>query len=85
MTQKLFSILDSKGKMFNRPFTAITHGDAERTFQSTVNHSDPQNLIHQYPEDFDLYYVGDFDPTTGKIVTPDSPQHMIKAIAVKKS
>jgi len=84
MTQKLFSILDSKGKLYNRPFTALTHGDAERTFSSTVNHSDPNNLINQYPEDFDLYYVGDFDVSTGKITTPDSPQHLLKAIALKK-
>jgi len=78
MQLKIYSIRDSKSEVYNQPFYKKTHGEAERDFRSLVN--DEKSTINKYPEDFDLYYLGDYDDNTGKLQTNDSPQHVIKAV-----
>lgn len=78
MTHKLFSIRDAKGDMFHPPFLQKTAGEAERTFTTLVKK--PDTMFFAYPEDYDLYYLGEFDDRTGKMQLLDSPQHQIKAI-----
>lgn len=78
---KIYSIRDSKGEMFNTPFFQKTHGEAERSFRNVVK--DERSLPSQYPEDFDLYYLGEFDDVTGQIQALDTPLHVIKAVQVK--
>lgn len=75
---KMFSIRDGKGEIFHAPFYAKTHGEAERTFNE--NASNPESMIHKYPQDYDLYFVGEYDDQTGKLKAEDTPQHMIKAV-----
>ena len=78
--QKVFSIRDTKSETFHSPFYAPTHGEAERTFRTAVN--DEKTMLHKYPEDFDLYFVGEWDQNSGKMTTMDTPQHIVKAINV---
>lgn len=80
MLLKIYSIRDSKSEVFNVPFIKSTHGEAERDFRSLVN--DQQSTVNKYPEDFDLYYMGEYDNNTGKLTPIDSPQHILKAIQV---
>lgn len=80
MILKMFSIRDTKGEIFNPPYFAKTHGEAERQFKTLTN--DSKSTINQYPEDFDLYYLGDYDDQTGKLKSLDTPQHLIKAALV---
>ena len=82
MQLKIFSIRDSKAETFNSPFYQPTHGEAERTFRTTV--LDPKTVINQYPEDFDLWYLGEYNSNDGKITPLDTPQHMLKAVACMK-
>lgn len=79
---KLYSIRDHKGDFFQVPFAQKTHGEAERTFYGLVN--DEKTNLNKYPEDYDLYYIGEFNDHTGKVVVLDTPQHMQKAVNVKK-
>lgn len=78
MQLKIYSLRDSKSEIFNAPFYKQTHGEAERDFRSLVN--DDKSMVHKYPEDFDLYYLGDYDDNTGKVKPLDTPQHMVKAV-----
>jgi len=82
MELKCYSIRDSKAEIFNPPFYKKTHGEAERDFATLCR--DPKSLANQYPEDFDLYYCGDYDDITGKLRPLDTPQHIAKAISVIK-
>jgi hypothetical protein len=77
MKKQIFAIRDSKAEMFNDPFLCNTHGEAERSLKTAVN--DKQSAISKYPEDFDLYHLGTYDTNSGKIETPPSPNHLIKA------
>lgn len=82
MKQKMFVIADTKAEIFNPPFFKNSHGEAERDFRTLVNDEKSQN-INQYPEDFDLYYIGEYDMSSGKIESLPTPQHMLKAVTVK--
>lgn len=81
MTQKIYSIRDQKAEYFTQPFFKKTHGEAERDFTMLVN--DEKSQINKFPEDFDLYYIGDYDDQTGKMSPLDTPQHIVKAVQAK--
>lgn len=82
MQKKMYCIFDSKAQIYHAPFYKSTHGEAERDFQSVSR--DPQSTISQYPEDFDLFYIGEFDDETGKVSPLSAIQHIIKANQFKK-
>lgn len=89
MNLKMYTIRDSKAEMYHPPQYLATHADAERWLKNIVTES-PDKLpgiyrnIAKYPEDFDLYYLGEFDDGTGKVSSLDTPQHIIKATNVKQ-
>lgn len=82
MLQEIFTIRDSKAGSFGIPFYSPTPGTAERQVRELTN--DPQSLVCKYPEDYDLYKIGTYNQLTGKIENLDSPQHICKAISLKK-
>lgn len=82
MQYKVFAIRDQKAELYNQPFFQKTHGEAERNFQTLVN--DEKSTISQYPDDFDLYFLGEYDDNKGLLISLDTPQHVCKAVALKK-
>lgn len=82
MVLKVYSIRDAKAEVFNAPFYQKTHGEAERSFQQLVN--DEKSTVNKFAEDFDLYYLGQYDDNTGKFEGLDTPQHMQKAISFRQ-
>jgi hypothetical protein len=78
MVLKMYSVYDQKAEVFNPPFFQNTHGQAERSFRQTV--SDEKTMMNKYPEDYDLYYLGEYDDNTGKFNPLASPEHQLKAI-----
>jgi len=82
MTLKIFSIRDSKGECYQQPFFRKMHGEAERDFKTLINKGD--NQVSMYPEDYDLYYLGEFNERTGCSKLLDTPQHVAKAISLLK-
>lgn len=81
MRQQIYAIRDTKGEMYNQPWFCLTHGEAERNFHQIV--SDPNSKLSKYPEDFDLYHIGQFDVLTGKIDGLPAPSHVVKAVDIK--
>jgi len=77
---KVFSIRDSKAEVYNQPWFAKTYGDGERTFHKITN--DPQSMVNTYPDDFDLYCLGEYDDQSGLLVPLDTPKHIIKGVQV---
>lgn len=63
---KLYCIFDAAAKAYGAPFPAATPGVAERIFKDMVNNS--QYKFGKYPEDYSLWYVGEFDEDSAEIV-----------------
>lgn len=63
---KLYSIFDSKANTFCAPFECVSNGVAIRQLMDLVQ--DAKTTVSKYPEDFSLYFVGDFDTDTGALL-----------------
>lgn len=66
--QLIFSILDSKAGAFGPPFLARSKGEAMRSMDKLVNEPKGSQLVADYPEDFVLYLIGEFDAQLGAIL-----------------
>lgn len=82
MILKMFAVLDAKAGFFGQPFFDQSQGGAVRNFADAVNDgSNPNNMWNKHPEDFSLFYLGDFDNSNGQM-TPVLPQSIVTAPAV---
>lgn len=63
---QMFLIYDTKAEYYKPPILFRTKGDAIRWFTSMVSSND--NELGKNPEDFNLFYIGEFDEITGKII-----------------
>lgn len=74
---RIYSIFDLKSEEFSPPF--FTKND--RLAMRTVSESAKGNasLLSTYPEDFMLYRIGEFDPSTG-MITCDNRPHLIMSL-----
>lgn len=67
MKQKAFCVMDSKTGQFGLPFFSPTMESGKRLFGDLC--SDGQSLPSRYPEDFNLYYLGEFEDDTGNLLS----------------
>lgn len=58
---KLYSIYDKKAKQFSDPTMCINDDVAKRMMQQTLSKT-------MFPDDYELYMVGEFDVDSGFIV-----------------
>lgn len=65
MKQKIFSVYDSKVNSYLNPFFTNHAGNALRDFERVAN--DIQTQVGQFPADFTLFEIGEFDTETGVI------------------
>jgi len=69
MRYKVFSIRDRAADLYGRPFYSNTVGSAIRSFSDEINRVSQDNQLNQHPDDFDLYYLGEFDDSNGSFET----------------
>ena len=62
----IVAIKDSAMQAFMNPTGVRARGQALRSFTDEVNRADPQNPLHQHPEDYELWQLATFDEETGE-------------------
>src|SRR5688572_15083222 len=68
-------VRDVCANVFMSPFFAQSVGSAMRSFESEVNRVAEDNMLYKHPRDFELYQLGTFEPTSGKLeLLPDKLQ-----------
>lgn len=65
MILNCYSVKDKKAGEMQNIFIASNDEVAKRMFLSQLNQKD--NIIAQYPEDFELFYILAFDNETGYV------------------
>lgn len=75
---KMFAIRDVKAEGYNTPFFQPTFGLAERAFKDACQ--DEKTTLAKHPEDYSLYYLGEFDQTSGLMKVEETPKHVCNAI-----
>lgn len=68
----LFAIKDVKVG-FKSPFVRQNKELAIRDFKNAVADKNPNNYLSLNPEDFELWYIGSYDETTGIIKSELEP------------
>lgn len=61
---KIVTVRDIKANVYSNPIFVASIGGAVRAFGDEVQKTDG-NPVALHPEDYELYYLGDFDPETG--------------------
>lgn len=64
MMIKLYSVYDKEGNVFCAPFKEVNDNAAIRGFKVACRNTD--TLISKFPQDYDLYAVGEFNENTGE-------------------
>lgn len=82
MIKKVFSIYDKKSKLYNQPFMDVAIGPAERNFRMLVN--DGKSIPGQFPDDFELYYIADYQEETGSYKSLEEKVRVCGASDVKE-
>lgn len=72
-----FAIYDKKGMLFLTPYFAQTKAQGIRHFNDLCKQTDLP--FSNYPEDFDLCFVGHFDTSKGAFVPSESPMVLASA------
>lgn len=82
MKKKVFSIYDKKAELYNAPFMDVAVGPAERNFRMLVN--DGKSIPSQYPADFELYLVAEYDEVTANYENMTEKVRVCGALDVKE-
>ncbi|QXP08368.1 MAG: nonstructural protein [Arizlama microvirus] len=70
MITKLFCVYDSAVEAYFKPEHFLTKGEALRVFIDVVN--DGKSNLFKHPEYYTLFEVGEFDDSTGKLLSYDA-------------
>lgn len=62
---KLYSIYDSKGSFFDKPFIQRNAADACRGFQMAINDDKHDSMYKRFPADYTLFELGEWDEING--------------------
>jgi hypothetical protein len=77
MILTIVAIKDRAADAFMRPFFVPTANMAIRSFMDEVNRDAADNQMFVHPDDFDLYEIGLFDDSTGRITSYDDMKLLI--------
>lgn len=64
----IFTVKDTVAEFYMQPFFARTKGEAIRSFAQAVNDDPKTSQIAAHPDQYELYYLGDFDEQTSLLV-----------------
>ncbi|WNK13715.1 MAG: nonstructural protein [Microvirus sp.] len=71
---KTVAIRDIQLAAFGRPFYTPTLGAAIRSFHDEAKN--PESMIHNHPEDFELMELGEYNDETGQHKNLDTPRQL---------
>lgn len=80
--QKVYAAFDLKAACYGGLLTFPNRAVAVRVFTEVCN--DPKSPMFQYPGDYALHELGDWDPSTGSIRGYVSPEIVCTAASVIK-
>ena len=78
MIQQIYVVHDKAVGAYLRPFFQRTHAEAIRTFKSAAN--DPSSPFNQFPNDYTLFYIAEYEEESGNITPLEAHQPLGKAL-----
>jgi len=78
MTTRIFSVLDKKAQIYNSPVCLHNIGVACRAFGELANN--PDHAYGKHPGDYEIWELGTYDDSNGKIVPHQEKLHVYDMI-----
>jgi len=75
MIYRCYSVRDLKAAAFAPPFFLGRDEVAVRTFSDAL--ADPGHPMAAHPEDYQLFYLGEFNDETGRLTGADAPVFLV--------
>ena len=72
MLIRLYSIYDRVACVYADPFVSVNDATAARSF--TLAQSSPDTMLFASPQDYQLWYIGSLDNTSGELLAYDDPE-----------
>lgn len=66
----MYSVYDSAAEIYHPPFIQTTDDAAKRALLASLR-SDPTSLLRQFPDQFYLFRLAEFDEESGHIIADD--------------
>lgn len=82
MIYRYYSVYDRKALVYMPPFHAHTDGAAMRSIEDAM--ADPNTSLARHPDDFVLYYVGDYSDEKGRFFPADPLVHVVDVSALSR-
>lgn len=76
MVKEIFAIFDLKAQAFLTPFFSENVNTAMRSLESTAN--SPESFLGMYPNDYEVYRLGEFHVDNGTIVPADVKKYTFR-------
>lgn len=76
MITRMYVIYDSKSEMYNKPFHMVNEPTAIRAATDLVR--DPNSEISKNPEDYAMFYIGNYDDLTATFELASAPICVVK-------
>lgn len=70
MILRIYSIFDLKAQAFSAPFTHVNDEVAKRVLRDML--ASNNSIYSRHPEDFALYFVGEFDDASAQITVNEN-------------
>jgi hypothetical protein len=70
---KVYSLYDNKAEIYNQPLCTKTEVELKESLKYTIE-EDEENAIN--PVDYDVFELGEYDPTCGKYDLLEAPKHL---------
>lgn len=83
MKLRAYAVRDNAVGAFMRPMFARSDAEMTRSFMDEVNR--PDSELGKHPEDYALFFVGEFDEMTGHFAVPTEPHSMGLALSYVKA
>lgn len=74
MYYKIYAIFDASVKAYMQPFFLRSQGEALRAFTDLAN--DDKSNVCRHASDFTLFEIGEYDDTTSKITSFETPERV---------
>lgn len=82
MIHQIFAIYDAKAGAFMQPFFSVNEGTALRAVRAAME--DGNSQLAKFPEDYQVFKVGQFDDEKGRIVGVDLPNVIAPLASLKE-
>lgn len=72
MLIRMYSVYDRVAQIYAEPFVSPNDATAARAFN--IAQSSPESMLYASPCDFQLWYIGSMDNTSGELLSYDAPE-----------